>query len=118
MANPQNLIPQAHKLTVEEASKGGKASGEKRKERKAFREALLAALSEPMVDKDGNETTETTQDAIVAGLLRKAIAGDVRVFEAIRDTIGEKPIEKIANVTPKDETIESVERALFGVGNE
>lgn len=27
MANEQNLIPQAHELTVEEASKGGKALG-------------------------------------------------------------------------------------------
>ena len=29
--NEKNLIPQAHKLTVEEQSKGGKASAESRK---------------------------------------------------------------------------------------
>lgn len=36
MANEQNLIPQAHKLTVEEQSKGGKVSGEKKRQRKTL----------------------------------------------------------------------------------
>lgn len=36
MANEQNLIPQAHKLTVEEQSKGGKISGEKKRQRKTL----------------------------------------------------------------------------------
>ena len=40
MGNAKNLIPQAHKLTVEEQSAGGKKSGEVRRERKAVRELL------------------------------------------------------------------------------
>jgi len=36
MANEQNLIPQAHKLTVEEQSRGGKISGEKKRQRKTL----------------------------------------------------------------------------------
>ena len=40
MANEQNLIPAAHKLTVEEASKGGKASGEARRKKREIREML------------------------------------------------------------------------------
>lgn len=40
MANEQNLIPQAHELTVEEASKGGKRSGEARRRKKLMREAF------------------------------------------------------------------------------
>ena len=36
MANEQNLIPQAHVLTVEEQSKGGKVSGEKKRQRKTL----------------------------------------------------------------------------------
>lgn len=40
MGNAKNLIPQAHKLTVEEQSAGGKKSGEVRRERKAIRELL------------------------------------------------------------------------------
>lgn len=38
MANPENLVPQAHKLTVEEQSKGGRISGEKKRQRKTLRE--------------------------------------------------------------------------------
>lgn len=38
MANEQNLIPQAHVLTVEEASKGGKASGETRRKQRTLKE--------------------------------------------------------------------------------
>lgn len=38
MANPETLVPQAHKLTVEEASKGGKKSGEVRRKRKTLAE--------------------------------------------------------------------------------
>ena len=38
MANEQNLIPQAHKLTVEEASRGGIASGKAKRERKTLKQ--------------------------------------------------------------------------------
>lgn len=36
MANPDTLVPQAHKLTVEEQSKGGKASVKARRQRKTL----------------------------------------------------------------------------------
>ena len=36
MSNPATLVPQAHKLTVEEQSKGGKISAEKRKQKKTL----------------------------------------------------------------------------------
>lgn len=112
--NTKNLKPQAHVLTVEEASAGGKKSAQRRKERKSMREALLLLLNEPIKDKDGKATGKTTQDAVIAGLFKRAIGGDPRAFEIIRDTIGEKPVEKVVNITPKAETIESVEKALFG----
>lgn len=114
MGNTKNLKPQAHKLTVEEQSAGGKKSAQRRKERKSMRDALLLLLNEPVKDKNGNDTGKTTQDAVIAGLFKRAIGGDPRAFEIIRDTIGEKPVEKVVNITPKAETIESVEKALFG----
>ena len=40
MANEQNLVPQAHVLSVEEASKGGKASGESRRKMKNLKMCL------------------------------------------------------------------------------
>lgn len=91
MANAKNLRPQAHKLTLEDQSKGGKASVAKRRERKSIREAILLLLNEPIKDRDGKDTGKITQDAMIAGVMKRAIAGDVRAAEFIRDTIGEKP---------------------------
>lgn len=98
MANTKNLVrnedrtPEQRRIN---ASKAGKASGEKRKERKSLRESLLMLLKEPVTDKDGKELWKSSQEAIVAGVIRRAIAGDVRAAEFIRDTIGEKPESKM-----------------------
>lgn len=34
-------------------------------------------------------------EAIAAALVEKAKAGDVRAFEALRDTVGEKPVNRL-----------------------
>lgn len=114
MANEQNLIhftsAQNREEAVKNGKKGGIASGQARRERKTFREGLLYLLSTPCEDRPGS----TQQDAILASLIQKALTGDVRAIETIRDTIGEKPVEKVANVTPDPDVVASVERALFG----
>jgi hypothetical protein len=84
MANPQNLIPQAHKLTVEEQSRAGKRSGEVRRARKQFKESFIDELSQG-----------TTQEEIVRAILEKATQGDIQCATFIRDTIGEKPTDKV-----------------------
>jgi flagellar hook-basal body complex protein FliE len=88
MANKQNLKPQAHKLTVEEQSNGGKASGKARRKRKEFKEALKSALTVVM------ENDKTVQEIGIEALLDKFMKGDAKVFELVRDTIGEKPTDK------------------------
>lgn len=93
MTSVDNLHPIR---SVEEAREkgraGGKASAESRKEKKLLREGLLFALDQPAKGKPG----QTNREAIIAGLIKKAISGDVRAFETIRDTIGEKPANEIA----------------------
>lgn len=84
MANEQNLIPQAHVLSVEEQSKGGKASGEARRARRTLKEELLLLLSEG-----------DTQKSVSVALLQKAMDGDVKAFEVLRDTIGERPVDRV-----------------------
>lgn len=85
--NPQNLIS-ADKRTLEErkrvASRAGKASGESRRRKKTLREELLAILS------DGD-----TQNRVSLALVQQALLGNVKAFETLRDTIGQKPVEKI-----------------------
>ena len=98
MANEQNLVRNEDRTPSqrrENARKAGKASGKARQERKTFREGLLLLLNEPLKDKAGNPTTNTTQDAIIAALVKRAANGDTRAFEMIRDTIGEKPVQDV-----------------------
>ncbi len=103
MANEQNLRAPTTDEARERGRKGGKASAAKRAARKTFREGLLLLLNEPLKDKAGNLTTNTTQDAIIAALVKRAANGDTRAFEMIRDTIGEKPVQDI-NVSTGDYT--------------
>lgn len=71
-------------------SQGGKACAQKKRERKAFKELLHIALMEknPSLDM-------TNAEAIVAGIIAAAAAGDTKAFVAIRDTLGEKPVETV-----------------------
>lgn len=95
MAGRDNLKVPTSGEAREYGRKGGKASAAKRAERKTFREGLLLLLNEPLKDKTGVATDKTTQDAVIAGLVKRAISGDVRAAEFIRDTIGEKPVQDV-----------------------
>lgn len=102
--NPQNLVP-TNKRSKEEARKissnGGKRSGEVRRKRKALREELLALLSA------GN-----TQKNISLALIDQALNGNVKAFETIRDTIGEKPVEKVVMSEVDPNVISEVEEMV------
>jgi hypothetical protein len=81
--NKQNLkVPTSEEARIN-GRKGGIASGKARKERKTLKEELLLLLS------NGD-----TQEKISLSLIQEAINGNVKAFETIRDTVGEKPIDK------------------------
>lgn len=93
--NEQNLIPFNQLSESEQRAirqKGGKKSGEVRKAKKLLKEELISLLTTKMPDNDGKK--ETIQKKITLALIQKALNGDVKAFEVIRDTIGEKPAEK------------------------
>lgn len=79
------------KPTTEEArergSKGGKASVESRQMRASLNEALREAVT-PEVAKQITET-----------IVRKARAGNLKAYELIRDGLGEKPTEKVEQIS-------------------
>lgn len=117
MANEQNLRPQNMRSKSEQreiARKGGKAAAAKRAARKTFREGLLLLLNEPLKDKSGNPTNNTTQDAIIAALVKRAASGDTRAFEMIRDTIGEKPVQDVAITTGNFAALDEAFAAMGG----
>ena len=87
MANEKNLVSLAERTTSEQreiAKAGGVASGEARRKRKSLREELELLLE------NGD-----TQESVAVALIEKAMKGDVKAFEVIRDTIGEKPVDKV-----------------------
>lgn len=104
--NKENLVSLADRTTDEVreiARKGGIKSGESRRRRKTFKEALLIALE---TEKDG----KLIQDLGVEALIAKYINGDLEVFKTVRDTVGEKPVDKQVNVeTDLEKYIKAVE---------
>lgn len=91
--NKDNLISLADRTTEEQreiAKKGGIASVKARRERKAFKEALLLALNTEKNDK-------TIQDIGIDALMERYMIGDLEAFKVVRDTVGEKPTDKIEN---------------------
>ena len=109
MARPANADATTFRSgaeAVENGRKGGKASGKSRKDRKLFRDAILAVLSEPLTDKYGNQHPSgmTVQEAMIRGVINRAIRGDPRALVVVRDTIGEKPVEQI-NINAPDPAI-------------
>lgn len=100
--NPQNL----NKVrSTEEAKKRGRAggikSGQVRRERKTLREGLLALLS-----------AGKTQEDMNLALIARALTGDVKAYEVIRDTIGEKPIDKVMVAEVDQNVINEVEAMI------
>lgn len=87
MNGQENLIP-FNELTEEKqrelARKGGIASGEARRRKKSLKEELITLLE------NGN-----TQEKISLAIIQQALEGNTKAFEVIRDTIGEKPVDKL-----------------------
>lgn len=81
--NEHNLKILSPNEARENGRKGGIKSGQIRKERKALKEQLLMMLESGDI-----------QENICLALIDKAQSGDIKAFEVIRDTIGEKPSDK------------------------
>ena len=94
MANEKNLKPVRTKKEARERGRnGGIKSGEVRAQRKTLKEELLALLETKVEDK-------TIREKISFSLNQEALSGNVKAFETIRDTIGEKPQDKL-NISGK-----------------
>ncbi len=84
--NNDNLRALSREEAVKNGKKGGIASGKARRERKALKEQLLLLLD-----------NEDTQKELCTALISQAMTGNTKAFEVIRDTIGEKPVNKEEN---------------------
>ena len=97
--NEENLIPvRSESEARERGAKGGKASGEARRKKKKLRETMEALLQAALKDEELTEKLKkfgfrsgmNMQEAIAAAMISQAAKGNVRAFEAIKDTIDPK----------------------------
>ena len=91
--NEENLRPVQ---TKEEARKrgrnGGIKSGEARREKKLFKEAIEKKLGKSL-------------DSMIDSMIKQANKGNVQAITFLRDTIGEKPTDKVEAGVNSDVTI-------------
>ena len=76
--------------TIENCSKAGTAAQAANRERRKIAETIDIFLKS--TDKDGR----TMQEKIVEAMGLKAMDGCVGAFEALRDTVGEKPTDNVS----------------------
>lgn len=98
-------------------SMGGRASVEARRNKKKLRELveIMGALpvysnkaKKLMKEMGISEEDMTYKMAMVVGLFKKAVAGDVQAFNAIRDITGEKPRDEIESKVATSVTVHYV----------
>ena len=95
--NEENLRPiKKGELSSEEAKKRGRAggikSGEARREKKLFKEAIEKQLGQSL-------------DSMIKAMINQAQNGNVQAITFLRDTVGEKPTDKVEADVNTDVTI-------------
>lgn len=120
MPNEQNLRPftsdQSHDEAVKNGKKGGIASGEARRKARLLKDLLADEFEKPIKVND----VEITKKELAALRLVRVINDPdtsnkdfLRALEFARDTIGEKPIEKVMIAEVDPETVDMVEKMVL-----
>lgn len=91
------------------ARKGAMACNIKKKEKKTMKETVDYIMSKMTKNDDGEEIT--IQEAIIVSMALSAMDGNVKAATFLRDTKGEKPIEKV-EFKPTEESIKEVEKLI------
>jgi hypothetical protein len=105
VANEKNLVPftseQSHEKAVENGRKGGIKSGESKRNKKMLRDCidyLLEREDPTKLNEDGTPMSGAEQLAynlFVKALVETDTAKAAKAFEVLRDTAGQRPVEKV-----------------------
>ena len=112
MANEQNLRVPTSSEARENGKKGGIASGEARRAKKSLREAMQILMDADLTGKDGKTMTGT--EAMAAKAFQAALKGDWKAWELVRDTAGQKPVERVMVADVEASVIAEVEAMVSG----
>ena len=125
MANNSNIEGKGFdSRTTEEqreiARQGGIASGKARRKKKLLSDLINNEFEKNVSIKSGGETIELTKKELAALRLVRIINSQettdkvfLKALEFARDTIGEKPVEKVEMATIDQSVIDEVERMVF-----
>lgn len=121
MAGKDNLIVPTSEQARENGRKGGLASGEARRNKKMLRDCidyLLEREDKTVLHEDGTPMSGAEQLAynlFVKALAETDTAKAAKAFEVLRDTAGQKPVDKV-QMENKVDVAASADRirALFG----
>lgn len=119
MANERNLKPiQSTKEAREKGSKGGKKSGETRRNKRLLKECMLELLELPvsgsknynkLVTMGLNPEKIDNRSLLTVALFKKAVeSGDVTAFKEIRNLIGEDRTDSEDIITKLDNVLSMI----------
>ena len=101
----ENLKPvQSKDEARERGRKGGLKSGEVRRQKRTLKEQMETLLSLPVKDDNTRNFIESlgidpetidNATAITLSIYQEALKGNTKAYELIRDTLGEKPTDKL-----------------------
>lgn len=110
MANEQNLKPARTKSEAREnGKKGGKKSGESRRRKKLIKECLEVLLEREIETDDGEMTGA---EAMAVKAFRMALDGDLSAWTLVRDTVGQKPVDKVMVSEVDPDVLSEVEKMV------
>lgn len=111
MENEKGRQYQFDKMTPEQRAecgrRGGIASGEAKRRKKALKETLEVLLSMPIKSGKAADIEQiknfaqlkgkniNVQEAMLVAMIQRALKGNVQAAEYVRDTVGENPTTKI-----------------------
>lgn len=114
-------LPRGRPFTSETAREAGKKGGRKAginiRQRKSLRDELIAVLTDMEIPQKDTGKKVPVQEALSISLIKSALSGNVRAFEIIRDTIGEKPVENLAIMASDFKALDDAFEALDGDGD-
>ena len=110
MGELKNGIEQ-HPLTEEEARKGGQKSGETRRKKRDLKMCLNILMEQELSDEE-NGKTMSGAEALALKAFREALDGNPRFWEIVRDTAGQKPVEKVMVAEVEQSTLDDIEELV------
>lgn len=114
-----NLIPTTKRSKNEvrkNAAKGGRKSGEVRRQKKLLKDCLDELLQKEWENRQGEKMSGS--EAISVAVFKKALAGDMKAFEIVRDTSGQGVVQKVMVAEVEQSMIDEVERMVLDEGDE